>query len=432
MLGRMVLTVASFATALSLAAVPAALAAGGTERASVNSAGRPANADSEGPSISGAGRYVAFDSLASNLVPGHTSGLYDVYVHDRKTGATVLASPGLAGTLGNAGSAEAVISRNGRFVAFSSVSTNLVPGDTNGKQDVFVRDLKAGTTVRVSVGVGGRQANGDSLTAAISANGRFVLFTSKARNLPTAPGAGRVNLFVRDLKAETTTLEGPGDHAESASITPNGRYLAFDSDIGGIVAGHPPLQQDVYLRDRRKGRVSLVSVARDGGFPDGASYAPFIADVGTVVAFTSMARKLVADTLPSNINAFVRDLAAGTTVPVLAPDGSPPNAATEVQGLSADGRYLLLSSFATNLVPADTNDESDLFVQDRLTRNTVRVDVSTAGRQANGPTFHGVLSADGRHVAFTTEATNLVSGSVAGGVDVLVHSLEGPGVDARP
>ena len=178
--------------------------------------------------------------------------------------------------------------------------------------------------------------------------------------------------------------------------------------------------------------MSLVSVARDGGFPDGPSYAPFIADDGTVVAFTSMAKDLVADTPPSNINAFVRDLAAGTTAAVLAPDGSPPNAATEVQGLSVDGRYLLLLSSATNLVPADTNDEPDLFVQDRLTRNTVRVDVSTAGRQANGPTFNGVLSADGRHVAFATEATNLVSGSVAGRVDVLVHSVGVPGVDARP
>src|SRR4051794_6765614 len=117
MLGRVFLTFASFATALSLAAVPAALAAGRTEWARVTSAGRPANADSEGPAICSPGRYVAFDSLATNLLPDHTSGLPDVYVQDRKTGTTILASPGLAGALGNASSGEAVISRNGRFVA---------------------------------------------------------------------------------------------------------------------------------------------------------------------------------------------------------------------------------------------------------------------------------------------------------------------------
>ena len=371
-----------------------------------------------------------FESEATDLVPGDTNGFLDVFVHDRTAGTTRLVSVSSTGTQGNGVSGTAndspgVVSRDGRYVAFTSDASNLVPGDTNGKLDVFVRDLKAGTTVRASVGARGRQGDGNNFVRAISATGRFVLFVSRARTLVPHAGTRQFNLFVRDLTTSTTTLEEGPDSVGDAAITPDGRFLVFSSSAPGLVPNHPAEPHDVYLRDRHLGTTTLVSHAPDGGLANGDSSGPFISDDGAVVAFISVATNLAPGGTPGGTGAFVRDLRAGTTTPVAAPGGSAPNGPTFVQGISADGRRLLLELFATNLVPGDTNDEPDLFLYDRRTRAAARVNVGTAGQQADGPTFSGALSADGRVVAFTSESSNLVRGGVAGREEVLVRAPSG-------
>src|SRR5213595_159425 len=140
---RRIAAVGLLAGVLALLAAPTGAAAGTTERVSMDSAGNEGNGGSGGPAISADGRFVAFASYASNLVPGDTNGVADVFVHDRQTGTTKRVSVNSAGTQGNGGSGSPAISADGRFVAFSSYATNLVPGDTNGVVDVFVHDRRS-------------------------------------------------------------------------------------------------------------------------------------------------------------------------------------------------------------------------------------------------------------------------------------------------
>jgi Tol biopolymer transport system component len=176
-----------------------------TRRVSVGPGGQQANNTSWQPAISADGRFVSFASYATNLVPGDTGGLADVFVRDRDAQVTQRVSVGPGGQQTNGGnSLVPVISAHGRFVAFTSFASNLVAGDTNNSPDVFVRDREAQGTQRVSVGPGGQQANNDSYSAAISADGRFVAFTSKASNLVAGDTNNARDVFVRDRMLQVT------------------------------------------------------------------------------------------------------------------------------------------------------------------------------------------------------------------------------------
>lgn len=216
-----------------------------------------------GLSISADGRYVAFVSAADNLVPGDTNNMQDVFVRDRVTGTTSRVSVSGTGQQGNAGSAVSSsapsISADGRFVVFDSAATNLVAGDTNGIADVFVHDRTAGTTHRVSVSGAGRQGDRSSSTASttsISADGRFIAFDSAAAHLVPADTNNRSDVFVRDRRAGTTSLvsrssngaQGDDSSGEPA-ISANGRYVAFTS-LARLVAGQTGGQDNVFVRDR--------------------------------------------------------------------------------------------------------------------------------------------------------------------------------------
>src|SRR4051794_5813890 len=196
--------VSGVAALLLAASAPAALAAP-TERVSVSSSGQQGDEGSRDPSISGNGRYVAFDSNARNLVfPPLGDPLQEVYRHDRKTGATVLVSAGFDGKPADNGALGANISRAGRFIAFDSSASNLVAGVSGPGNHVFRRDLTSGKTVLVSASSGGEPANSDAFGLAISANGGYVVFASDATNLVAGAG-GHYHLFVRDVAAGRTT-----------------------------------------------------------------------------------------------------------------------------------------------------------------------------------------------------------------------------------
>src|SRR6185369_14522481 len=175
-----------------------------TERVSVATGGGQANGDSFKPSISGDGRFVAFESLATNLVSDDSNGVRDIFVHDRQTGATERVSVSGAGVPGSRDSFNPSLSADGRFVAFESLATNLVGGDGNGRRDIFIRDRQAGATERVSVATGGVEANGDSFHPSVNADGRFVAFESLATNLVAGDGNGRRDVFVRDVQGGAT------------------------------------------------------------------------------------------------------------------------------------------------------------------------------------------------------------------------------------
>ncbi len=194
-----------------------------TQRVSLDSGGVQGTGNSFAPSITADGRFVAFNSQAANLVAGDTNGFFDVFVRDRQTGITERVSVSTAGTQGDGDSSFGYtpsISADGRFVAFSSLATNLVANDTNGFADVFVRDRLSGTTERVSVATGGAAGNANSLTPSISADGRYVAFESFASNLVGSDSNGTWDVFVRDRQAGTTeraSVDSSGSQANGGS-----------------------------------------------------------------------------------------------------------------------------------------------------------------------------------------------------------------------
>jgi Tol biopolymer transport system component len=425
-----------------LAAVPggAFAAPGLTEMVSVRSNGMQGNdisARFSAPVISADGLVVAFDSVATNLVGGDTNGVADVFVRDRASARTERVSVSSKGRPGNGLSRSPSASADGRFIAFESLASNLVSGDTNGVQDVFVRDRLTGETKLASVGLGGAPADATSLGASISGDGRFVAFASDASNL--APGAvpfGR-DVYVRDLLTGTTELvsvnmagQGNGGSAPP-DISADGRFVAFGAFSSTVVPDDTNDAFDVFVRDRAAGTTVRASVDSVGVEGNAASTKPRISGDGRFVAFGSEASNLVSGDTNGSRDIFVHDLVSSTTERVsVGSAGNEANSQSDGPGIrggsswgpdiSADGRFVAFDSIATNLVADDTNTCGpfyqspagacpDVFVRDRLAGQTRRVSVDSAGAQANAASTDPAISADGSVVAFFSPAQNLVA-----------------------
>ena len=437
-LPALVFVIALYTAVLALAPRPLAVAqdsTGATTRVSVSSDGAQGNETSEGPTLSADGRYVAFDSLASNLVAGDTNGGFDVFVHDRQTGTTDRVSVSSSGAQGNGYSWVPEISADGRYVAFGSLAANLVAGDTNGAEDIFVYDRQTGLTSRVSIRSDGVQGNDGSWSPVLSADGRFVVFHSYASNLVAGDTNSVADVFVHDRQTGLTnrvSVRSDGAQANlgsyHAAVSADGRYVAFDSMASNLLAEDTNESwSDVFIHDRQTGVTSLVSVRPNGITGIGSSYAPSLSDDGRYVAFDSDASDLVAGDTNGRSDAFVHDRQTGlTTLISVASDGTQGNNNSARPVLSPDGRYVAFTSEAYNLVAGDTNDHPDIFVRDLQTGATSRVSVSSEGTQTNGVSGDPVLSADGRTVAFHSIASNLVAGDTNGQFDVFVHDRQEP------
>ena len=410
-----------------------ALLQGTTTRVSITDGEAQGTSWSGTGSITPDGRYVAFYSGATNLVSGDTNGLDDVFVRDRIGGTTTRVSitDGEAQALGG-GSSTPAISADGRYVAFYSDATNLVAGDTNSATDVFVRDRTAGTTTRVSVATGGAQASGYSSDPTISADGRYVAFYSSAANLVPGDTNGTSDVFVRDRTAGTTTRVSvatggtqSNGYSDESSVSSSGRYVAFRSSATNLVPGDTNGKEDLFIRDVVAGTTARVNVATGGAQATGgdSGWPSFSADERHVV-FDSGATNLVPGDTNGTGDVFVRDLVAGTTMRAsVGAGGVQSNGYSQFSSISSDGRYVALASAATNLVAGDTNAVRDVFVRDMATGVTIRVSVTTAGAQATGgDSGWPVITPDGRYVTFGSEATNLVSGDTNGATDIFVRA----------
>jgi Tol biopolymer transport system component len=243
-----------------------------TTRVDVDSAGNQAAGENDTPSLSADGRYVAFDSAASNLVAGDANGILDVFVRDRQTGATERVSVSSGGAEANDLSYWPSISFDGRYVVFQSWATNLVAGDTNGRTDIFVRDRLLGTTERVSLANSGFESNDESQTATISGDGRFVAFTSFASNLVAGDTNGTYDVFVRDrlngtterVSVDSSGVEGNGMSDFKPVISRDGSCVAFASVATNLVAADTNGKEDIFLRNRQAGTTERISVSTAG------------------------------------------------------------------------------------------------------------------------------------------------------------------------
>lgn len=413
--------------------VASPMSKGVTTLISVNSSGAQGNNWSDDSAISADGQLVVFRSPATNLVPGDTNSEIDIFVHNRQTGATTRISVDSSGMQANYGSYRPVISANGRFVSFHSYASNLVPNDTNGAWDVFVHDLQTGTTTRASVNSFSVEGNSESMYPVLSEDGRFVAFFSSASNLVPEDNNNAADVFVHDLETGTTTrasvdssgVEGNNDSMYPA-LSANGRFVAFESRASNLVLGDTNGTVDVFIYDRQTETTTRLSVDSLGMQGNSASYMPSMSLDGRLVAFFSDASNLVPGDTNGARDVFIHDRQTEMTTRISVDSlGTQGNDESRDPAFSANGRFVAFFSRASNIIPNDTNGQLDVFVHDLEAGTTTRVSVDSAGLQGNDASEKPAISADGRYVAFDSYASNLVLGDINSAIDIFVHDQQG-------
>lgn len=385
----------------------------GIERMSVSSSEAQGGLDSVSAAINADGRYVAFASDATNLVPNDTNSR-DIFVRDRLAGTTELAS-GLGAIQANRPAFSPGIDGEGRHVVFESLADNLAPGDAGGWSDIFLRDFIVGTITRVSVSSDGTPGNGDSATPSISADSRYVTFTSLAGNLAPDDNNMDRDVFLRDrlnFATELVSVATDGTHGNFASgglgagparVSGDGRFVVFGSFADNLVPDDGNARDDAFIRDRQTGVTERISVASDGSEGTDHSYYPSASDDGRFVAFYSDANNLVPNDSNGVSDAFLRDRQLGTTARLsTGMDGQETNGSSRFPVISADGRFVAFQSDASNLVSNDTS-TTDIFLLDRESGALERL------TDGDGPSSVPALSAVNAVVAFQSNATDLVA-----------------------
>jgi Tol biopolymer transport system component len=439
--------------ALPCVVIASSLASGQlTTRVSVRSDGGEPSFFSELPAISADGRWVAFCSAAVDLAPcSSTCGC--LFLHDRFAHTTVRLDVAMSGF------ATPSLSADGRWIAFATDSAGVVAGDTNGWSDAFVLDRETGAVVRVSVSTSGDQANGPSYLPVTSANGRFVAFTSGASNLASGDTNFVDDVFVRDrdldgngvfdepggVQTVRASVSSAGAQAASASraasLSADGRFVAFESDASNLVAGDANWWTDVFVRDLQTGITERASLDSSGADAAVICYWPTLSADGRFVAFVSDWRRPPPSpgggATPTG-SIFVRDRQAGTTTAV---DRNAVGALGDGNcfepSVSADGRFVAFRSLSTNLVPGDSDGISDVFRWDRATGEIVRVsapfdDIEAHGSDDSRVASGSAMTPDGGTIAFASALSHLVPGDTNGFSDVFVRAYGPTLVSIRP
>jgi Tol biopolymer transport system component len=398
-------------------------------------AGATGNGRSIEPQFAAGGRYVVFVSYASDLVPGiaDAPGTSDVFRRDRLLETTELVSR-VGAQSGNGRSYDPWVSADGTVVAFTSLATDLAPGaDTNASNDVFVRDFAAGTLRRVSNNPAGQAGNGGSSVIGLSGDGRVVVFMSYASDLTgdlDTPGedlytVDRVTGQVKLVSVDLAGASAPVFQSE-ACVSRDGRYVVWVADQPGIVANDANGESDVFVRDMVAGTTRLVSATPTGSAGNEGSEISrrCISDDGRFVVFTSFASDLLPGPDVHIYQVYVRDLATNTTTLMsvdAAGTGRGDGASLDGQ-LSADGGVVVFRSYATNLV-ASGSGFPQLYVRDRAAQTPRLVTHNAAGAASNGPVNLFAISPRADAVAFSSRATDLVAGTDANNaMDVFLWS----------
>jgi Tol biopolymer transport system component len=421
-----------------------------TSLVSVNFAGtNSGNDESYFPTVSADGRYIAFTSVANDLVPNDQNNQPDVFVRDLQTGVTSLVSINLAHTAsGNGGSSSPSISADGRFIAFDSDASNLTSNPvTPLTANVYVRDRVTGITTLVSIDkTGTKGGNHNSLTAVISADGRVVAYASVATDLVPNDTNGHLDVFARNLQTGITTLVSvnnagtnggnsdssaqQGEGVTASLLSADGRFVTFISHASDLVVTPDTNDStDIFVRDLIAGKTTLASINAGGtATSNGASAAMAMNSDGSVVAFSSNARDIVAN---ANGGVFVRNLKTQTTV-VASINSNGGSQTALLPALSADGRYVTFMGATSDLVPGSHPTHLfDIFVRDLKNGVTTLVSMNRSGTgPGNGETLTPTISSDGRYVAFISSATDLVDipdswpPNISQGRDVFVRDLQ--------
>ena len=340
-------------------------ATGTRTRVSSAFGGGAPNAEAEDAAVSGDGRFVTWTSSASNIVPGDTNGVHDVFRFDRSTGTTVRVSVSSSGAQGNVGSGGASMSDDGELVVFESSASNLIGTDTNGKRDVFVRAVDKGTTTRWSVGPGGLQGTEHSEEPAISGDGTTVVFSSRSA-FDAADTNGQWDIYRKVGVGVTLISTGLGGAPTDGpshvpAVDQDGSVVAFRTGASNIVGFDDNGSDDIYVWEA--GTAELVSADPNGGVaPNGALGDVALDDSGNVVGFSSISPELTSDAPLTQ--ALVRNRADKRTDHVSASlTGEVGNGVDTVSSISGDGRSVVVRVMSDNLLPDDPNYSADLLVK---------------------------------------------------------------------
>jgi Tol biopolymer transport system component len=394
--------------------------------------------------ISDEGRFVAFSSSASNMVPNDNNNAADVFLRDNVQRTTTLVSINLAGTgPANAASWSPSVSGDGRFVAFISTATDISADKADTIQDIFVRDMTLNTTTLISRATGplGVKSNGPSFAPHISKNGRYVVFYSRATNLDPADADINYDIYRRDFGDPTAVFPtilisrqtgvagikgsgGGGTGSLNPSISRDGHIIVYESDAfnivtvsseGGPLFYSPPSTTffNIYLRDCNANSSLRLSVAAPGGpsfDPDDVSHHPSVSGDGNFVTFQSNASNVVFKT-DHNPDIYWRDVrtletAPGAEIISVHTSGVRAGSGCDFPVLSEDGSMVVWNSPSTTLVDNDTNAVKDIFLHDRRAGVTSRPSVSTFGGELNAQSLKPALSGNGLYIVFYTQATN--------------------------
>jgi len=411
----------------------------GTERISLNDTGFGADGESFVSDITPDGRYVVFDSDAEDLVASDNNGYRDVFVYDTVNKTIKLVSHADNEQQGNERSLGGTISNDGRYVCFQSLASNLIDGtDANGFSDIFVRDLNANTTIRISSTPADGDSNGSSAGGRISGNGTRIAYFSTAIDLVTGDtdGNGVHDIFVRDLNDPASTVrasiglagaDGNG-RVYDPGISDDGNRVSFLSEASNLVVGDTNGARDVFLRDLTGPSTSRVSVTLAGGQISGPSESPVISGNGNFIAFGCLAPNVV----PGETNIYwdtVRDLSGATTELIsVSSSEAQGNRGGVFPSISQNGRFVAFQSESTNLDVLDSSTRIDLFVRDRQNGTTRRISVAHDGSEANGinNAYPGAHVAVDGSLAFHSEATNLVPVDLNGESDVFLGTSTPP------
>ena len=345
------------------------------------------------------------------------------------------------GTQSDDDSQAASISSDGNITALESFASTLVAGNITVFSDIYIHAIDTGTTERITDNINGLGSDGDSQAPSIDADGNFVAFQSAATDLVAGDANGRVDVFVYDTTNAITDLislnfNGLGTDGDSTapSISADGNFVAFQSEATDLVAGDANGRVDIFVYDTTNATTDLISLNFNGLGTDGDSTAPSISADGGFVAFQSEATDLVAgdangrvdifvyDTTNTTTDLFVTDINAGSTE-IVSIDvfGQGADGDSTSPSISADGRFVAFQSDATDLVFGDSNGQTDIFIWDRQNNNMVRINLNEAGNQAQGSdSLAPAISADGKFVAFDSAADNLVANDTNGNIDVFV------------
>jgi Tol biopolymer transport system component len=379
--------------------------------------------------ISSDERFVVFSSDATNLVANDRNDASDIFLRDRWFNQTTRISVDNAGIEGNAASTQPVLSANGRFIAFSSKATNFVAGEANGVADIFIYD----TQTKQVRGINPLDSNGDSVNPSITADGRWVVFESLASNLIADDTNSASDIFAFDTQSNQLTrlsindagVAGDG-HSFNPIIAANGNFVVFASEASNLVAGDTNVTSDIFLHNlttHTTQRISQTAMQTDRG-----SYHPSIDAAGKVIVFESDATSLVENDSNAVSDIFIKDLTTGQLQRITSPTGEQANSAAYYPTISATGRYVAFTTAATNLVSGNANALFDILKYDRQTQQLARVNVSVNGEQGN---FQSLklpmsLSWNGDYAVFTSNATNVVYGDNNLSFDVFVYQAVTP------